>query len=143
MAADYGPLHIAAGEGDIEFIRQAIASGQDLSPFDELGKTPLHYAVGGGHLEVARTLLEGGANVNAHDPSVISDTPLAEIAGNGSLEIVELLLQAGADPTIPGWMQLCALDRAKDRKRGDGPKIYQLMCKAAKHLPARHRAEES
>lgn len=132
-------LHDDASKGDREAVLQAITRGQPLSRFDELGKTPLHYAAEGGHLEIVKALLAAGAKVNANDPRVISDTPLASIAGNCSLEMAELLVQAGADPTIQGHMQLCALDRAKDRKRGDGPRVYQLLRRASKQLPARHR----
>jgi hypothetical protein len=35
------------------------------------------------------------------------------------------------NPTIPGWMQLTALDRARKRKRGDGPGVYELLMRAA------------
>jgi hypothetical protein len=44
--------------------------------------------------------------------------------------MARLLLDAGADPRIRGWMQLDALDRARNRQRGDGPKVYQLLLKA-------------
>jgi ankyrin repeat protein len=133
-------LHIAASHGDLEHVRAAIARGERLNRFDEIGKTPLHYAAENGHIEIVKALLEAGANVNANDPSRISNTPLFEIAGNCPLEMAEVSVRAGADPTIRGWMQLCALDRAKDRKRGDGPKVYQLLCKVAKYLPPGHPA---
>src|SRR6188474_3254511 len=100
-----------------KFVRQS-RGASNWSRFDEIGRTPLHYAVEGGHLEVVKELLEAGANVDAQDERVIGDTPLAA-AGNCSLEMAELLIRAGADPARPGWMQLCALDRAKERKRGD------------------------
>jgi ankyrin repeat protein len=135
-------LHSAADKGDLESVQQAIARGQRLSGFDEIGKTPLHYAAAGGHIEIVKALLAAGANVNANDPRVNGNTPLASIAGNCSLEMAELLVRAGADPTIAGWMQLCALDHAKDRKRGDGPKVYKLLQRASKPLPARHREEK-
>jgi ankyrin repeat protein len=134
-------LHVAAMHGDLEQVRTSIRRGEQLSRFDEIGKTPLHYAVEGGHLEVAKELLEAGANVDAQDERITGDTPLATVAGNCSVEMVELLLGAGADPARQGWMQLCALDHAKGHKRGDGPAAYELLRKATKHLPARHRAD--
>ena len=133
-------LHIAASDGELEQVRAAIARGERLNRFDEVGKTPLHYAAMNNHIEVVKALIEAGANVNANDRSQVGNTPLSENAGNCSLEMAEVLVKAGADPTIRGWMQLCALDRAKDRKRADGPNVYQLMCKAAKHLPPGHRS---
>ena len=46
--------------------------------------------------------------------------------------MAELLVNAGANPTIPGWMQLTALDRARDRKKDEGKRVYELLVKAAK-----------
>jgi ankyrin repeat protein len=102
-----------------------------VNAFDEIGKTPLHYAVEKEHFDVVRFLIEAGADVNAHHESTIGNTPLAEVAGNCSLGMANLLINAGADPTIRGWMQLNALDRAQNRKRNDGPKVYQLLLKAS------------
>jgi ankyrin repeat protein len=143
---DYDPikgfteLHYAATAGDAETVRRLIAAGNEVNAFDD-GKTPLHYAVEKGHIEVAKTLIDAGANVNAHDPSVIGDTPLGLVAGDCSLEMAKLLIKSGADPTIRGWMHLCALDRAKDRKRGDGPAVYQLLLGVSKFLPPEHRCD--
>jgi hypothetical protein len=76
---------------------------------------------------VAAFLIDHGAAVNAqHEPS-IGDTPLGEVAGSCSYKMASLLVAAGADPTMRGWMQLNALDRAKGRKRGDGPRVYALL----------------
>lgn len=77
-------------------------------------------------------LQEAGADVNAHNAPHIGDTALRLAAENGTLEMVELLLNAGADPTIPGWMALTALDKARDRKRGEGPAISEKMEQAAR-----------
>ena len=44
--------------------------------------------------------------------------------------MAQLLVDSGADPTIPGWMQLSALDKAHGRKRGDGPTVYELLVAA-------------
>src|SRR4029450_703573 len=132
-------LHMAAQVGDLDVVQTAIGHGQKhLSRFDELGKTPLHYAAEGEHFAVVKLLIQAGADVNAHDPRVIGNTPLGAIAGNCSLEMAELLVKAGADPTIRGWMQLCALDRAKVRKRENDGGVYELLRKAAKHLLADH-----
>jgi len=83
------------------------------------------------HVDVAQHLIEHGADVNArHEPS-LGNTPLAEVAATCSHVIAKMLVDAGADPTIPGWMQLTALDRARKRKRGDGPAVYELLVRAA------------
>jgi hypothetical protein len=50
--------------------------------------------------------------------------------------MVELLLKYGADPTIKGWVQLSALDRARDwNADGTAPnlrRIFDLLDDAAK-----------
>ena len=124
---DREEIHFVAQEGDIEKIRSLLASGCDVNSFDEIGKTPLHYAVRNENIELVKFLLKSGANVNARCEAQIGDTPLADAAGTCSLEMAKLLIEAGADPRIRGWMQLCALDRAKDRKRGDGPSVYAIL----------------
>ena len=91
--------------------------------------TPLHYAVMGGRLEVVRYLLSVGADVNVHEEGKIGETPLGCVAANCSYEMAELLVKVGANPTIPGWMQLTALDRARDRKKEEGRRVYALLLK--------------
>lgn len=130
--SDGSELHWYAQTGDIAAVRQLIEQGVDLDAFDELGKTPLHYAAENERLEVATLLLSSGANVNAHDERTIGNTPLAEVSGHCSLAMARLLVDAGADPTIPGWMQLTALDRARNRMRGEGPAVYELLTKRAR-----------
>jgi ankyrin repeat protein len=125
-------LHLAAERGDVSAVKAFLAEGHDPNVFDDLSFTPLHYAAREEHLHIIRLLLDAGADVNAHDESRIGDTPLGSIAGNCSLAVAHLLIEAGADPTIRGWMQLCALDRAKNRKRDDGPKVCELLCDASR-----------
>jgi ankyrin repeat protein len=130
-------LHFAAMDGDVSQISELIAAGHPLDRYDHLGNTALHYAVQKGHLGAVSFLIQAGADVNAHDERVIGDTPLATVAGNCSLQMALILVDAGADPTIRGWMQLCALDRAKNRKRGDGPSVYELLVQTARKLGKR------
>lgn len=120
-------LHRAAADADIPLAKQLIAQGCDVHARDFMDRTPLHHAVQYGHVEMIELLLAHGADVNAHYEPKIGETPLGEVAETCSLEVAKLLLDAGADPTIPGWMQLTALDRASKRKRGDGPKVYELL----------------
>jgi hypothetical protein len=73
-----------------------------------------------------------GANVNAHDEAEIGETPPGAVAATCSYEKAELLPGAGADPTIPGWMPITALQRAKNRKSEEGRKVYELLAKTAR-----------
>jgi ankyrin repeat protein len=125
-------LHIAVQDGDCDEIRQLIAEGYDVNGFDELSTTPLQYAVEAENLEVAQLLIDLGANVNAHDAAKSGNTALAAVAQTCSLAVAEFLLQCGADPTIPGWMHLSALDRAKERKKPEGVQVYKLLLAHAK-----------
>ncbi len=126
-------LHFSAADGDLDEIKELIANGYDVNAFDEdLSFTPLHYAVKGGHVAVAKYLLSVGANVNGHDEEKIGETPLGEVAQNCSFEMAELLVKSGADPTIPGWMQITALDRTRKRKKEEGRRVYELLLKVAR-----------
>jgi ankyrin repeat protein len=128
-------LHFAAQDGDVPLVQSLVDAGHDVNAFDDLGKTPLHYAVESERFEVARYLVERGADVNAHHEPTIGNTPLCEVAERCSLRMAQFLIAAGADPTIPGWMQLTALEKAKRRQRGDGPQVYELLMREAKARP--------
>jgi ankyrin repeat protein len=125
-------LHFAAQDGSLQRVKELLANGYDINAFDEIGKTPLHYAVESERFEVASYLIEHGADVNAHHEPTIGNTPLREVAGSCSLRMARLLIDAGADPAIPGWMQLTALDKARDRRKGEGPRVYELFVSVAK-----------
>ncbi|CAN5893948.1 hypothetical protein BH11VER1_BH11VER1_01600 [soil metagenome] len=129
---EYTDLHFAASIGDIASVKSLLQQDCDLNAFDDVGFTPLHHAARAAQMEVIEVLLQAGADVNAHDESQIGNTPLGEIAGYCSYEIAKILVDNGADPMIKGWMQLSALDRAQDRKREEGKRVYDLLLKAKK-----------
>jgi ankyrin repeat protein len=135
---DWDTLHYATQRGDIEVVKSFLAKGSNINAFDDISFTPLHHAANEGHLDLIKVLLEAGADVNAHEEARIGNTPLGEIAGNCSFEIARLLIAAGADPTIRGWMQLSALDRAEARKKAEGRKVYELLVEAAKRFKRSH-----
>lgn len=121
-------LHFAAEEGDLQQVKALVESGYDINAFDEsLSYTPLHYAVKSGNIKMVKYLLSIGAEVNAHEEKRIGETPLGSVAANCSYEMAEVLINAGANPTIPGWMQLTALDRARGRQTEEGRRIYSLL----------------
>lgn len=124
-------LLYAVQDADADAVGQLVASEPPLNEVDEIGRTPLDYAVVAESIEIATLLLDAGADVNAHDKTGAGNTPLAEVAGRCSPEIAELLVANGADPTIPGWMQLTALDRAASRKRPEGRRVFEILQGAA------------
>ena len=127
-------LHRAAQNGDLPQVQKLLAAKYPVNRFDELGKTPLHYAVAGEHMAVVDALLRAGANVNARDERVAGGTPLGEYAGSCSYAMARRLIDAGADPTIPGWMQLTALDRAQGRNGEERRKILALFQTAKRRV---------
>ena len=135
-------LHRAAEAGDLTAIQECVGRGLPVNAFDELGKTALHYAVLKERLAVVEFLIRHGANVNAHDERTIGDTPLGEAASTCSLQMARLLTDSGADPTVRGWMQLNALNRAKERRRrqgtgSEGQAVYELLREVSRKRKAR------
>ena len=124
-------LHDLAQEGDLARIEELLRRKHPVDCFDTLGKTPLHYAVRAEHFDVVDRLLRAGANVNANDEGRIGNTPLSDNVGTCSFAMVKRLIDAGADPTIRGWMQLTALDRAKKRADAEGERILRLLNETA------------
>jgi len=121
------PLHFAAMNNDLSWIEEELSRGRPVNEYDDFGHTPLHWAVMKANEGAVRSLIAAGADVNAHDERVIGNTPLGEVAGNCTSCMASILVEARADPTIPGWMQLTALDRALTRKDRDGPAVIGLL----------------
>jgi ankyrin repeat protein len=128
-------LHFAAMEGDAEKCMRLMADGYDPNGFDQIGNTPLHHAAEGEHFEAVATLLSHGGRVNALDEARIGRTPLSHVAQTCSLKMAKPLLDAGADPTIRCGLSGSAIDHAKNRRRGDGPRVYELLCEFAGRRP--------
>lgn len=128
-------LHFAAEEGDLKKVKELVEQGRDINAVDEgMNITPLHYAVREEHYDVVEYLISIGANVNAHVEELIGETPLGDVAPTCSYRMADLLVKAGADPTIPGCLQITALDSAKKRKDQEGIKVYELLAYYAKKL---------
>jgi len=131
-------VHRAAAHGHTQALKELFgADGKTaLELFDDMGRTPLICAVQEGHLEEASLILDAGANVDSHDEKTFSNTALATAVQERNVRIVELLLKHGADPTIQGWMQLSALDRARDWNADDADpelrRIFDLLNNAAR-----------
>jgi ankyrin repeat protein len=124
-------LHFAAEKGELDEVKKLVENGYDINAFDDsISFTPLHFAAMNGHIDVVKYLLSVGADVNANEEEKIGDTPLGAVAASCSYEIAEILVKAGANPTIPGWMQITALDRASARKKEEGRRVYALLVKA-------------
>ena len=91
-------IHEAAGNGDIEAIKQHLAAGTDVNAKDGGGWPPLFYAAFSGRTEVAELLIAEGVDVNAKD----NLGTLRYAASGGHKETVELLIANGADVYAKG-----------------------------------------
>ncbi|MCB1495032.1 MAG: ankyrin repeat domain-containing protein [Bauldia sp.] len=93
-----GPLHDAAGNGDVEMVRELVAEGVDVNQVDTMVGTPLTKAAMAGEAEAVRVLIEAGADVNLKG-GMIGLTPL-QAAVYSSPEVTGMLLDAGADVAV-------------------------------------------
>ena len=62
-------IHDAAKKGNIEAVKQHLATGTDVNAKDIIGDTALHFAAFEGHTQIAKLLMDKGAYVNAKNPS--------------------------------------------------------------------------
>ena len=61
-------IHEAAGQGDIEAVKQLLAAGADLNEKDEDFRwTPLQHAIMSGQLEVVRILIKYNSDLHVND----------------------------------------------------------------------------
>ena len=103
----------AAGEGNLEALKQHIAAGTDLNqlPPDGQKTTPLMVAAAFGRVEAAKALIEAKADLNLKNKD--GNTALSVAAFLCHPEIVEALLKAGADKAIKNNTGTTALDGAQ------------------------------
>ena len=66
-------IHDAAGGGNIEAVKQHLATGTDVNAKNENSQTPLHSAADKGHKEIVELLITKSADVN---PISYGMTPL-------------------------------------------------------------------
>ncbi|CAO3657049.1 unnamed protein product [Mucor hiemalis] len=86
-------LWVAAGDGQLDRVRELVESGIDVNGHDQFGYTAMHAAVSYGQFEVVKYLLDHGANVDVQDFE--KDTPLYVAE---TVAMAQLLLDHGADP---------------------------------------------
>jgi len=87
-------LMLAAGGGDVEAMRQAMARGGACDERDESGSTALIHAALLGQREAIVFLAGHGADLDAKN--IVGRTALMMAASQGNSDIVQLLLEKGA-----------------------------------------------
>jgi hypothetical protein len=106
------PLYKAAEAGDLEAVRQLLASAADPNTKGVHGWTPLMIACANQHAECVAALLAAGADPNVANAQGRSALMFAASYGNES--IVEMLLGKAADPNRNDLSQVSALSKAAE-----------------------------
>jgi len=122
-------IHDAAREGNIEAVKQHLATGTDVNARNGDGSTPLLGAARKGHKEIAELLIANGADVNAKVEyaigveSIEGWTPLHVAAAEGHKEIADLLITKGAGVNAMDDTRRSPLDWAQKVEVWHSPKI--------------------
>ena len=90
------PLHLAAGNGQLDIVQFIIARVDDPNPAGQDGATPLHVAAFNGHLDIVQFIIERAEDPNPADQ--YGTTPLHLAARTGRMDIVQFIIERVDDP---------------------------------------------
>ena len=108
---------IASYRGDLQMVREILATNCDKDVRDALGCTALHAAMYQTNLEVVKCLLDNGFDPNARDTKN-GFTPLHNAVASNNVAAARLLIQYRADKNIKSLEGQTPLDKArKEEKR--------------------------
>ena len=105
----YGPVSIAASNGNIRIVRMLLAAGMDVNGVIS-GKgqraCPLTEACRAGNIKTMRTLIELGASPNPNPKANICEPPLHVAVDKDHLNAVKILVKSGASINLsfPGFI---------------------------------------
>ena len=105
------PLHVAAGSGHENIVRQLLSHGAYVDQLDDCGCAPLHYAAQHGHTYVVECLIRAGGNIDLQQNEGATSLYLATYFGQN--EVVETLINYGANLLLSGRTGWRPLDVAK------------------------------
>lgn len=131
------PLHEAVEHGDLERVRQLLASGANPNVATCIGYTPLMIAAEKGNVACVDLLIQAGANIHVqrnNGPDMIVTTLY-----NGHNKVVNRLIKAGAD-TIGILARLFLADTSEVHRL-----IERLiaLCHRVKGIPYREESDNS
>jgi uncharacterized protein len=109
------PLIEAVREGELNTVRELLASGADINEQGEQGWTPLNWAAGKGELDLVKLLVENGADV--FKVGLDRRTPGMIALAAGLVEVAKFLRQAEDQ----------AVGQKTDRPARKYSKAYQLQ----------------
>lgn len=125
------PLQEAAGDGDLEQVKELLSKGTDVNNRDVLASTALMFAAVGGNLEICKLLVENKADINAKNSDGV--TALMYASAQGYVPVVEFLIEKGADINAADKDGKSALSYAKADGREQVEKL--LIAKGGKEPP--------
>ncbi|KAI8980432.1 ankyrin repeat-containing domain protein [Pilobolus umbonatus] len=100
-------LWVAAGDGQLDRVKELIESGVDVNSHDQFGYTAMHAAVSYNQIEVVEYLITKGADINVRDYE--KDTPLFVAE---TVRMADLLIKNGADPYLTNESGITAASTA-------------------------------
>jgi ankyrin repeat protein len=140
-----GPIHQAVEDGNADWVKRLIASGENVNEMDYEKKTPLHIAVAKNNKPMIDYLISKGANVNKVG---WIGTPLHVAVLRGDVDLVGILIDKGAKVNISSErgtpLQLTAeygqVEVAKYLiKRGGNPNVKNEKGQTLLHISVAYR----
>jgi ankyrin repeat protein len=127
-------LHRAAIAGEVEVVRDLLASGLDPDPCDPDGYTPLLLAGKHAEPDVFRALLDGGAYMEAANAQGMST--LFVVAATGTVSLARELIARGADVNRPARRGLTPLIAAVTSENPDMVRLLIVAGADVEHCDA-------
>jgi len=91
----------AAKKGDLQAVKNHLASGVDVNDDGGIGMTALQNAAGFGHIDVVQLLIKNGADVNTRNPFNL--TPIDQANMLNFTETIEILRKHGGKTGAELW----------------------------------------
>jgi hypothetical protein len=88
----------ASEQGDLALVRSILATGVDIDPVDQRGRTAVMAATHGNHPAVVKALIDAGANIHIQDN--MKDNPFLYAGAEGLLEVLRLTIAAGPNTKL-------------------------------------------